>query len=142
MPFVHKLGCDSCGFSLPEGWGGQMYVKNDAGEKIICPHPNESSLVSRVLGLKEEDVFLWLSGKKEEIKDSDIVEVLEERTGFNSFCICLDCLHQFTLDLEKEERGCSECGSEDIKSEREMVDKPCPKCKKGIMKIKSKGAVS
>lgn len=29
-------------------------------------------------------------------------DLIKERTGFNSHCVCLDCLHQFDADLRDE----------------------------------------
>ena len=26
-------------------------------------------------------------------------ELIDERTGFNSYCVCLDCLEKFGLDI-------------------------------------------
>jgi hypothetical protein len=95
-------------------------------------------------------------------------EVREERTGFNSYCVCLDCLHQFEADLRdekvnewrfwfwfpsfkeafrgtprmKDDRKCPECGSTNVKTEFELIGKPCPKCKEGIIMEIETGIIS
>jgi len=84
------------------------------------------------------------------------LELVRERTGFNSFCVCLDCLHQFRADLgyfemywspyepyfwqhlprlkqEKDRRECPECESWNVKTELELVGETCPKCKEGVI---------
>lgn len=56
------------------------------------------------------------------------------RTGFNSYCVCCACLSQFDLDLKRDERRCPQCASVDVKSVRELTDRPCPKCKIGTVR--------
>lgn len=56
------------------------------------------------------------------------------RTGFNSHCICLNCLNQFDLDLKKDERQCPKCNPNEVYSELEMVGRECPKCHNGLSK--------
>ena len=134
MPPIYEYKCDKCGFALPEGWGLYFYVENDKGRRIICRHPGEEGEVKRVLG-----------------KNTSL-EIVRERTGFNSFCICLDCLYQFEADFgesdwspyeediaaykprlkqEKDKRECPKCKSKRVKTESELVGETCPKCKEG-----------
>ena len=136
MPRIDEYKCNKCGFALPEGWGYSFYVEDDKGDRIICPHPEERQYVEDVLGRNAPQ------------------ELIRERTGFNSFCVCLDCLHQFQADLgisgwspyedfkvpigarvrpEKDKRECPKCKSIRVKIELEMVGKVCPKCKEGII---------
>lgn len=74
----------------------------------------------------------------------DIVELIK-RIGFNSFCICLECLHLFEVDLRDEEnnpfrrwikgppakdsRVCPVCGSKSVKTVSEIIGHICPRCK-------------
>jgi len=116
-----------------------MYVVNDSGERISCPHPIESMVVDEVLGVN--------AGRS----------VVRARTGFNSHCLCLDCLHQFDADLghcphlligagrilrfflqgfvgvreDRDERVCPSCGSGNVRTEHELVGDVCPSCKQG-----------
>ena len=114
MPGINEYICSECGFSLPTGWGGVMYVLDDEGKRIACPHPGETATVAHVLGksssLPEElrkeversggeltyDLYLkWQS-------DPEVMRFVNSRTGDNSDCVCRDCLHQFTADLDDE----------------------------------------
>jgi hypothetical protein len=141
MPPIDEFKCNKCDFSLPRGWGGYMYVLSENGERLVCPHPAEYSKIKQVLGHIPSE---------EEIK---------QKTGFNSYCVCLDCLHQFELDLGKNEtanpwrenysaqtprdkRQCPECHSTDVKTEYELIGEPCPKCRKGKIKKISTGIMS
>lgn len=125
-----------------------MYVIDRNGARIPCPHPAENSTIRKVLG------------------DGAPGEVIRERIGFNSFCMCLNCLFQCDLDLDlsderaasgqfwltimdeaevdageyqdwpkrlPDERRCPLCSSPDVKTVKELVGEPCPKCKKGAM---------
>jgi hypothetical protein len=90
-----------------------MYVLDDQGERIECPHPLEFHIVSEVLG-----------------KDAT-QELIDKRTGFNSHCVCSECLEQFELDLDTDQHVCPACNSRDVKSTRELVGSNCPKCPQG-----------
>ena len=75
MPRINEYKCSKCDLRLPKGWGYQFHVEDDKGERVACYHPQERRFVKQVLGEK-----------------ASILEVVRERTGFNSRCICLDCL--------------------------------------------------
>lgn len=145
MPGIFKYKCSNCSFALQTGWGYYFYVENDKGERIPCYHPAERWCVAEVLGKKAS------------------LKLIRERTGFNSFCLCLDCLHQFKADLgevgwspyessfrghiarikqEKDKRECPSCYSKNVKTELEMVGENCPKCKTGVIKEKWTGNMS
>jgi len=115
MPRVNEYQCNKCGLYFPEGWGGYMYVIDEKGNRVRCPHPKEHSIVFEVLGKEATE---------EEIKN---------RIGFNSFCLCLDCLTQLELDIGRDneddswpyyypakigrdERKCVNCGSLNVMS--------------------------
>lgn len=132
MPPINKYNCNKCGYSLHGGWGGYMYVTDDSGKRIVCPHPAEKSTVYSILG------------------ENASREVIEERTGFNSYCVCLNCLNQFELDIgdyeiakswryyygairRRDERKCPHCKSSEVRTVFELIGEPCPKCKEGII---------
>ncbi len=109
--------------------------------RVPCPHPAEYNTIARILGEKVPQ------------------DLVKSRTGFNSYCICLECLHQFEADLRdekvnewrfwygfpsfkeafrspippemKDKRKCPKCGSDNVKTVFELLWKPCPKCKEG-----------
>jgi len=139
MPFINEYKCNKCGFALPEGWGMNFYVEDDKGNRIACGHPGKRYDVEKVLGA---DISL---------------EMIRERTGFNSHCICLKCLYEFELDLgesywtahefsanrkEKDKRECPQCESECVKTEIEIVGENCPKCNEGIVERIWTGLIS
>lgn len=138
MPKINEYKCNKCGFTLEKGWGYRFYVENDKGKRIDCYHPMEGYHVAEVLGKHPS------------------LKLIRERTGFNSFCICLDCLHQFRADLgcfetywspyelyleshlprpkqAKDKRQCPNCRSKKVKTELELVGETCPKCKEGVI---------
>jgi hypothetical protein len=128
-----------------------MYVETDEGERICCRHPGEDSDVKRVLGVSYGEItgerlkkarWWWPKKKK------SIFNFILQRTGFNSYCICLDCLNYMVLDLgdersqwrqaygfnrKKDERQCNKCLSNNVKTNFELIGEVCPKCKKGII---------
>jgi len=110
--------------------------------RLPCPHPHETTYAEEVLGVHSS------------------TEVFKLRTGFNSYVVCLDCLHLFEADLRdekvnewrflyerpslkealrgrpkmKDERKCPRCGSRNVKTVFEMIGERCPKCKTGVIK--------
>ena len=150
MPRISKFKCSKCKFKLPEGWGYSFYVEDDKGNRVVCGHPSERSYVREVLGERASSL-----------------DIVRDRTGFNSVCVCLDCLHQFRADLGsikgyywspyeqylenhllprpkqgKDKRECPECNSKNVKMELEMVGEPCPQCKEGVIEEIWTGATS
>jgi hypothetical protein len=91
MPSIDIYECDKCGFNLESGWGGEMYVLKQNGDMTRCIHPGERWTIDSVLGEDASD------------------ELIRQRTGFDSDCVCLDCLSQFRLDLKREARICRDC---------------------------------
>lgn len=153
MPPINRYHCDECDFEMAQGWGGQMYVVADVcpfcgetlrrtndycsgcgtlvetidageSERVVCPHPGEDRTVRAVLG------------------DDVSEEKYESRTGFSSNCVCTDCLEQFKLDVERDERRCPECGSDAVRTEQELVGDRCPKCEDGTFVETSTGTVA
>jgi len=135
VPSISEFKCNKCNFALNEGSGGYCYVINDNGKRMPCRHPMEFYDLENVLG----SIYT--------------IEELNERTGYISECICLDCLCQFRADVgeitwnifamkvkhsgiplkQRDGRKCPRCGSKNVKAETEMVDEPCPKCKVGVI---------
>jgi hypothetical protein len=132
-----------------------MYVVDDNGQRLVCPHPGEYHTVIKVLGVetllaKREERYSnfirWLrrllglsSGSNlfrsmimaRGDENDPLYDLIHQRTGFNSYCLCLDCLQQFKLDIEKDNRICPVCASNRVKTEEELVGSECPKCGKG-----------
>jgi len=146
MPFINRYKCNKCDFSLHSGYGGYLYVEDDQGKRISCPHPCESIVIFEVLGKKADDK-----------------EILKEKIGFNSHCLCFDCLYQFEADLrdeknnsyrrflaqnfgfngkEKDKRECPHCMSRNVKTITESINNSCPKCNKGLIKEIWTGIIS
>ncbi len=141
MPHFYNYECDRCEFSIPTSWGGHTYVIDDEGNRVVCPHPGEMYTIQKVLG-------------------PDITkDMIRDRTGFNSDCVCLDCLNFMELDLTSEdrqfwyksmvvvseprdERKCTKCGSENVKTADELVEDLCPNCKDGTIEKRDTGIVS
>lgn len=134
----------ACSFAMPtSAKGGYMYVQaavcpacdarlapdaercaecetafgsgGPASERVTCQHPLESATVRDVLGPDAPQ------------------SAVDARTGFNSHCVCLDCLAQFDLDLDRDERRCPECDGAAVRSEAEMVGEACPNCALGVV---------
>jgi DNA-directed RNA polymerase subunit RPC12/RpoP len=120
--------CTLCGFKLPAGRPGHFYVANDAGERMPCARHDESGTIARVLGIDEEVISScsWNPASRQAP-----VDLMEERIGYLSPCVCLDCMAAFGLDLKRDPRRCPACGSARVKTELEMIDEPCPRCGEG-----------
>jgi predicted Zn-ribbon and HTH transcriptional regulator len=134
MPAISDFICNKCRFALPSGWGGYTYVQDDKGKRKVCPHPAEVVTIAEVLGLKENEIF---PPRTEEIRN-----LLKERTGFLSTCVCLDCLEKFGLDLAKDERRCPSCKSDNVKATVKLVNQRCPRCKVGFIEEIDTGLMS
>ncbi len=112
-----------------------MYVKDDEDKKVICRHPVESYAIAKTLKISEHDARAWLMGAYNKIPEriipEETIKLINERTGFDSDCLCSDCLSQFRIDVKKEEKKCPRCSSLNVKTQEEMINQPCPKCKEG-----------
>ncbi len=119
----------------------QLKVSGKRSLRIPCPHPNETGYATEILGVPSEH------------------PLFKQRTGFNSYAICLDCLYQFEADFRdekvnewrlwygyptfkealrgkpqmKDERKCPRCGSTNVKTVFELIGQPCPKCSVGVI---------
>jgi len=120
--------CSLCGFKLPAGRKGRFYVSNDAGERVPCAPSDESGTIARVLGIDEEIISScsWNPASRRAP-----VDLMEERIGYLSPCVCPDCMAAFGLDLKRDPRICPQCGGGRVKTELEMAEGPCPRCGEG-----------
>lgn len=91
MPGISNYRCDRCGFHLASGWGGHRYVIDRDGTRVRCLHPGELATIQQVLGADPSP------------------ELVRQRTGFMSDCVCLDCLERCSLDLDRDARRCPRC---------------------------------
>ena len=65
---------------------------------------------------------------------SDAVEEqIRGRLGYTTLCVCLDCSRLFLLDMDKDQRVCTDCNSTKMEKMSEMTGETCPKCKEGII---------
>lgn len=87
MPPINKYKYNKCTFSFPDGWGGNFYVIDNNGDRKIVGHPLEDVILESVLGKNYSS------------------ETFQNRTGFNSYCVCVICQKQFILDLGDGEKG-------------------------------------
>jgi hypothetical protein len=109
---------------MPSGWGYYMYAIADDGERVHCLHPGEMSRAREVIG-----------------EDASQAEI-DRRTGFNTYCFCVDCETRVDLDPERDEKACPECGSTAVETIDELVDEPCPICDDGTFVATDTGAIA
>lgn len=139
MPPIYRIVCDTCGKEYSLGWGSVMYVADDNGERIICPHPVERFAIADVLKLSEiEREWMWFGFpwwikvfRRQRVRE--IKGLVKERLGILSNCVCRNCCKTFSLDLVRDELKCSECGSHDVLSVSELKGEKCPACKEGTV---------
>ncbi len=163
MPPINQYKCSHCDFSMSSGWGGCMYVINEQGERITCSHPVENSIIMEVLGISREDIineYLETLSPFQRFKkkitqsypiflemdvlhgDGPIGKLVRKKTGFNSDCVCLNCLQIFPLDLKRDKKRCPTCKSGDICTTKELVGKICPSCHEGIFQEIDSGVIT
>ncbi len=137
MSTITGYRCTRCDLFFPNGQGGHMYVLDDAGNRVVCPHPGEEARVAHVLGVKERTLRCPFGAEASRgSKRHNSVEVFRlalSRTGFVSDCICRECLARFGLDLRKDERRCPECSSPEVVAVADLVGRACPKCREGTI---------
>jgi len=130
-------------------------VIDDDGNKINVFHPGETRTINRVLGPKHSKPK-WPDPKKRRLKISQRLfgeyrhpwgqpswcipkEILDERLGFFSKCMCSECGEMPSIDLQREKAQCPKCKSKKIKRIRECEGDKCPKCKKGKILKEERG---
>ncbi len=127
---VSLLRCKRCGFAIPGKDVGYIYVQDDEGRRVRCEKHEEHLTIARVLHLSEE--ALTGCSLLPEARTLP-VDLLEERIGYSSHCLCLECCAFFELDLKKDLRICPKCGSTKVETEGNMARKECPRCGEGIL---------
>ena len=83
---------------------------DNLGKRVVCPHPAEVHTINKVTGLNYS-----------EARDAG-------RVGFAQHCICLECLKQLDLDLERDAVVCPGCSSPNVRSLRALIGQKCPRC--------------
>jgi ribosomal protein S27AE len=145
VPQLNNYVCHACKKSIHYGWGTYLYVVTPDGHRITCPHPGELFKIAEVLDLTYEEVSSpgrkrwWWSRKR--CDDYDLTQqLIRERTGKHTFCVCRECKEPSYLDLGIEQsRGprdkwkCPRCGSQEIDTLSELIGKPCPLCGEGVI---------
>jgi DNA-directed RNA polymerase subunit RPC12/RpoP len=125
---LNGFHCTSCGFTLDESHGGYLYVKNDNGVKVPLKDKHEQEAIARIL-LNEEFSLC----PDDANLSQETIDILEERVGYLSACLCMNCLDQFGLDLRKDEIECPHCKSHRVETFLAILYKPCPKCRAGLL---------
>lgn len=120
--------CNFCGFILDESTGGYLYLQNNMGERIPLRDHGEREIIAQMLRAEEESLSDF---NAVDASQSALIDLMEERVGYLTSCVCIDCLEQFGLDLRKDKIECPHCKSENVWTLLEMTDKRCPKCKSG-----------
>lgn len=115
MPPILCTRCSKCEFILWPRW--YMYVTDNAGKRIACPHPNEFRVIYSVLGKNISD------------------EVRKQRTGIKRGYLCMDCLSIIELDRDRDKIVCSKCNSSRLAAEDDLIGNACPICKEGTIRI-------
>ena len=136
MSHTNVYRCTRCNLTFPNGQGGRMYVLDGRGTRVICPHPGEEAEVARVLGVKEKALRCPCepnTTKKAKHHHQEVFYLALTRTGFLSDCICHDCLAQFGLDLQRDEKRCPMCSLSEVTTLHDLLGEPCPRCKEGTI---------
>lgn len=109
---IRKYYCDNCDLELKTGFGEYRYVVKDDGELEKLHHPCEVLQIQNVLGENASE------------------ELIEQRTGYKAYYLCRSCVDLFAGERD-ENVDCPECGSENVRSQNELVDENCPRCETG-----------
>lgn len=124
------LHCKKCGLLLPCPTWGFFYVIDNDGNKLVLERELESTIIADALGLNEDDITeRGLSPERSEAS----VQLMQERVGYKSFCICRMCLAQSSFDKTRDIVKCPSCGSHDVKTLIQLIGTTCPNCGKGTM---------
>ena len=136
MPPINNFICNICKTNFHTGWGGYEYVESPNGERICCPHPGEDHTIADVLQIDYKDVsqvrwgepLWWWSRRRRQIN-----QLVQNKTGFNSFCICLNCKKTGYLNVLRDKLQCPDCQSSKVMTILDLVGKKCPLCAEGII---------
>lgn len=136
MPPINNYVCNVCKINFHTGWGGYEYVESPDGERIPCPHPGENSTIAEVLNIDYEDVSQvrykeprwWWSRRRRKIK-----QLIQDKTGFHSFCVCLNCKKSSYHNVRKDKLQCPGCQSSEVVTILDLVGQKCPLCAEGFI---------
>jgi len=138
MARLYSIKCNKCDFETSASSGGVMYVLDESGKKVICPHPLEYYTIAEVLKISKDEAFAWLQKEDEKISE-ETKKKIEDNIGMNFQYVCLDCYSENFLDKKRDELRCARCGSTNLKYVAELVNQRCPKCKEGTIEMISRG---
>jgi DNA-directed RNA polymerase subunit RPC12/RpoP len=138
MSNIFSSKCNKCDFETSVSSGSYLYVLDENGKKIICGHPVEDHTIAEVLKVSRDDAFAWILQQYDKIS-AETKKKIDDSVGMNYQYICLDCFAESYLDKKRDEMRCGKCGSANIVYVAELVNKPCPKCKEGIIQMINKG---
>lgn len=127
------ITCSVCGFSLPFSQWGCFYVTDGKGERILLDRGLESTTIAETLGIDEESITgcsFAPAGRKAPI------DLMEERVGYLSSCLCCSCLARIDLDLREDEPVCPLCLSREVLTLAGLAGTACPRCREGVMEEK------
>ena len=125
---VFGYRCHICGFVLDESNGGFLYLTNNNGVRVPLKDKDAREMIAHLLVLEEGAPE---GGDPDNCHE--FVDIMEERVGYLSACICMNCLDQFGLDLRKDTIECPRCKSDRVRTFLEISNKRCPKCQSGYM---------
>ena len=96
--------CPLCRFQIGRGWGGCLYIEDEQGVRVNCPHPSEDAAIRDVV---RRDSRLRVGNGEwwEPDKVCEVASVVYARLGFESDCVCGDCLHVFRADFGELAKG-------------------------------------
>jgi len=90
-----------------------MYAIDNMGERHPCLHPGEDMAIFKHTGLSYDEAKA------------------AGRIGYMQHCVCMECLAQFDLDIDRDPLFCLNCSSSAIETAKNLLDKQCPSCRKG-----------
>jgi len=106
--------CNNCQFAFPsDSFGGQFFIILDSGEQVILKDASITDDAKELTGIPLREL-----------------EILG-RVGYLSDCVCLECTHQFSVDLDRNVKQCPQCESLRVMSARGAVGQLCPSCGNG-----------
>ena len=116
MPLIDQLKCSACSYATKHTAGSYLYTVVD-GTEVILSHPCEMSTLKSVTGLE------W-----RQAQEAGLIRL-------KTYCICFDCAAQFDLDIDREEKKCTTCGSHNVRSFNGSINEPCPSCRSGVLRL-------
>ncbi len=110
MPPIFQIQCRACGFQSSDEVVVTMYVLDDRGTRVICPHPTEDDTVMEVTGL--------------EFEEAEAAGLIRYMRPY----LCLTCEAVSTLDRNHDAIQCQACGSGSLVFFGEVEGRACPRC--------------